>query len=327
MIGISVGIDDYGHIYIEEHIKTKIKRNKGKSIIDFPNEFVVIDIETTGLSTEYDDIIEIAAIKVKDDNIIDAFESLVHIDYELDDFIINLTGITNEMLANAPNITDVLGDFYNFVGDSILLGHNVNFDINFLYDSFLDKMNIEFKNNFIDTLRIARKLLDELDHHRLSDLCEYYKISSDKAHRALEDCKSTFECYINLKNSIKNHDDFIVLFNKFPRYIKAKDISANISNIDKDNIFYNKIIVFTGTLEKMQRKDAMQIVANMGGINADSVTSKTNFLVLGNNDYCTAIKDGKSNKHRKAEQFKLKGKDIEIIPEDVFYEIVYDELK
>ena len=72
----------------------------------------------------------------------------------------------------------------------------------------------------------------------------------------------------------------------------------------------------------MPRKEAMQLVANLGGINGDSVTKKTNYLILGNNDYCKAIRDGKSNKQKKAEKLKLEGHDIEILPETVFYELL-----
>lgn len=72
----------------------------------------------------------------------------------------------------------------------------------------------------------------------------------------------------------------------------------------------------------MQRKDAMQLVLDLGGEVGNSVTAKTNYLILGNNDYCSSIKDGKSNKHKKAEELKLKGKDIEIITENIFYEML-----
>lgn len=80
--------------------------------------------------------------------------------------------------------------------------------------------------------------------------------------------------------------------------------------------------VFTGTLERMTRKEVMQIVVDLGGINGNSVTAKTNYLILGNNDYCPLIKDGKSNKQKKAEELKLKGKDIEILTENVFYDMI-----
>lgn len=77
---------------------------------------------------------------------------------------------------------------------------------------------------------------------------------------------------------------------------------------------------------KLLRKEAMKIVADLGGINEDTVTKNTNYLILGNNDYCTTIKDGKSSKQKKAEKNKIKGQDIEIIPEGVFYDMIGDYL-
>lgn len=93
-------------------------------------------------------------------------------------------------------------------------------------------------------------------------------------------------------------------------------------DIDETNPFYEKECIFTGKLERLVRKEAQQLVVNMGGHCGTSVTKKTNFLILGNNDYCKSIKDGKSSKQKKAESLKLKGQDIEVIPEDVFYEML-----
>ena len=97
------------------------------------------------------------------------------------------------------------------------------------------------------------------------------------------------------------------------------------TEFDETHPLYGKLCVFTGTLEKMQRKDAMQIVVDLGGQVGNSVTKKTNFLILGNNDYCPLIKDGKSSKQKKAETLKLAGNDIEIISEDVFYDMISEE--
>ena len=103
----------------------------------------------------------------------------------------------------------------------------------------------------------------------------------------------------------------------------AKDIQASTNNFDETTPVYEKVFVFTGTLERMTRKEAMQLVVDHGGLCGDGVNKKTNFLVLGNNDYCTTIKDGKSTKQKKAEQLKLTGCDIEIISENVFYDMIY----
>ena len=102
----------------------------------------------------------------------------------------------------------------------------------------------------------------------------------------------------------------------------AKDIQASTNDFDATSPLYEKVCVFTGTLERMSRKEAMQLVVDRGGLCGDGVNKKTNFLVLGNNDYCSTIKDGKSTKQKKAEQLKLAGFDIEIISENVFYDMI-----
>jgi len=104
--------------------------------------------------------------------------------------------------------------------------------------------------------------------------------------------------------------------------IKASDISSSNTAFDETTSVFGKTFVFTGVLQRMIRKDAMQLVADLGGICGDGVTAKTNYLVLGNNDYCSSIKDGKSSKHKKAEKYKAAGLDIEIISENVFYEMI-----
>ncbi len=310
--------------------KTK-RDHKGNSIIAFPDSYCVIDIETTGLSPSWDSIIEISALKVSYDSVIDTFSSLVQpfstTGQYVDEYITELTGITNEMLSFAPKEKEVISKFKDFIGSSVLIGHNVHFDINFLYDSFENHLNIPLENDFIDTMRIARKLHTELTHHRLSDIAELYGIDHSTAHRALKDCEITNSCYIQMKMEISNQYQSLDLFVKhYSHSVRAKDIHATTEEFNDTNILYGKVVVFTGTLEKLTRKEAMQIVANLGGINGDGITKQTNYLVVGNNDYCSQIKDGKSNKLKKAEKLKLNGQDIEILPENVFYDMLDSSL-
>lgn len=311
------------------HRKTS-RDKKGKSLIDFPVSFTVIDLETTGLSPTWDSIIELSAIKIQDSKVVDSFSSLVNSEsgLYLDDYIIELTGITQKMIDTAPKIVDILPKYIDFIGSDIIIGHNVNFDINFLYDNCVSLLNQPFTNDFIDTMRISRKLHPEFSHHRLEDLSDRYEISVPCTHRALADCYTTFDCFLHLKSEFENSNFSISDFyptRKSRTYLHASDIKSEQKEFDCSHPLYNKVCVFTGTLEKLKRRDAMQIVADFGGINHDRITTKTNFLVLGNNDYCVHIKDGKSNKLKKAEQYKLQGHDIEIISENVFYDMIFEE--
>ncbi len=309
--------------------KNKLNReHKGESLIKIEKDYTIIDIETTGLDPKYDSIIEIGALKIRNNEIIDSFKTLIYTDNYIDEFITELTGITNEMIKNAPLIDTVLVKFLDFIDDDILVGHNVNFDINFLYDSCLKNLNKYLTNDFIDTMRLSRKLNKELKHNRLVDLIKFYNIDIDNQHRALDDCSSTYKIFLKIQESIiqkyTTFDNFVLEMKKRKNTVKAKDITVNKENINEDNPFFEKEVVFTGVLEKMIRKEAMQTIANMGGYNRDTVTKDTNFLILGNNDYCKAIKNGKSLKQKKAEAYKLKGNDIEIISENVFYDIIND---
>lgn len=288
-----------------------------RKIID---NYCVLDLETTGLSPNYDSIIEIGIIKVKENKIVDKYNSLVNPGFLINEYITSITGITNEMLKGKPKIIDLKKEVLNFIGNDVLVGHNISFDVSFLQKGF----NEELKNEYIDTLQFCRKLFKELSHHRLTDMSNYLEISRNE-HRSMSDCLCTKELYDCIKEKMKNNgleiNDIFAKKNYSSKNIDIHAIKPDNIEIDEDNFFYNKHCVFTGKLEKMIRKDAMQLVVNVGGILDNSVTKKTNYLILGNNDYCSSIKDGKSSKHKKAEKYKLEGQDIEIIDEDTFYNL------
>ena len=171
---------------------------KGKSLIEDLNDYTVVDIETTGMNWNFCNILEISALKVRNKQIVDKFSKLINPHEPIPFFIRNLTGITDEMVCNAPELEEVLKDFKNFLNKDIIVGHNVNFDVNFLYDNFLNVLYEPLSNNFVDTLRIARRLLPELKHHKLDNLTDYYNIKARDKHRALNDCILTNQVYIDM---------------------------------------------------------------------------------------------------------------------------------
>lgn len=304
------------------------QRTKGKSRMLFPEEYTVIDLETTGLDPKYCEIIELAAIKVSKNEIVDTYQTLVRPEAEISYFITQLTGITNEMVAGAPAVQEALPPYLDFLGDGILVGHNVHFDISFLFENAVKHLEKGLPNDFVDTLRLSRKLYPELAHHRLKDMAEYLKIEVDGAHRALFDCHTTQRLLYNLYcQAEKQYGTVEYFFNtcnsvKFGRGADARLLSTDKKEFDTSHPLYGKLCVFTGTLNKMARKDAMQKVLDLGGQCGNSVTAETNFLILGNNDFCKILKGNKSSKHKKAEELKLKGNDIEIITENVFYNML-----
>lgn len=401
-----------------------MRKYKGESLTDFVDTYTIIDIETTGLSPVHDEIIELAAIRIEKKEIIDTFSCLTKPSCKISEFISSLTGITNEMLTSAFELGSILPAYLDFIGDNILVGHNIHFDINFIYDNSLKLLNQPLRNDFVDTLRLSRRLMKSLDNHKLSTIAKVFGIDCNHSHRALNDCKTTFNCFefmrtlnndyyntiadniiesLKIKNkynqiynmfnskrvSVKgsflhidsntlfsilkklgakpscnlykscefiitsnrkaesyNYENNLTIINEDEFYkifdipvkekniydymknsnVKLSDIVANPDNCNINNPLYNKACVFTGALEKMSRQQAMQIVANIGGICSNSVTKKTNFLILGNFDYCRMIKDNKSGKTKKAEEYILKGQDISIISENEFYEMIEIEL-
>lgn len=325
----------------------KMREFKGNSLVAFPDDYVVIDIETTGLDPAFDGIIEIGAIKVRNGKITKQFESLVRPDYYffetndsntdyitidgekccfVDAFITQLTGITNQMLADAPSTKDVLLEFVKFLGDDIIVGHNVNFDINFIYDNLQKHYGQPLCNDYVDTMRLSRRIHKNFEHHRLADVAEYYRIHVDKSHRAIADCEITNACLIKMKDTVISRFGDVSQFYNYTKpkhhHLKACEITASVTDFNAEHPLYGKVCVFTGVLKQLSRKDAMQIVVNCGGICADNVTHKTNFLILGNNDYNPLVKNGKSSKQKKAEKLIIQGCDLKIISENVFYDII-----
>ena len=171
---------------------------KGNSLIRNIEDYTVVDIETTSLDSRSGEILEISAIKVRNKEIVDTFSKLIKVSY-VSAFTTHLTGITNtQMQEYGEDLIKVLEDFLIFLGDDIIVSHNVNFDVNFLYDNLERKLSIFLTNNYIDTLRLSRMYLPQLKHHRLDDLITYSNLEQRSEHRALNDCVLTNQVYLNL---------------------------------------------------------------------------------------------------------------------------------
>ncbi len=299
---------------------------KGRSLLTALQDFVVIDVETTGLCPAYDEMIEVGAIRYRGGKPEDSFTSLIKPRRKIDPVIEQLTGITNEMVESAPPLRDVLPDYLNFIGADVVVGHNVNFDVNFIYDACKEISINGFGNDFVDTLRLSRRMYNDLPNHKLDTIVEYFHIAPRDLHRSLKDCELTAACYLNMMQDKERFQAAAAEPVRKPRPLRqllsSEDVAMLQMEADPDSPFYGKVCVFTGELERFTRKDAALIVTRIGGIFGDSVTKKTNYLILGNNDYCASIKDGKSTKQKKAEALILKGADLQIIPESVFLEML-----
>lgn len=325
---IRFGIKDDGSVAIEFGSTPKASRpDKGKSLLAALSDFVSLDIETTGLSPMYDEIIELGAVKYREGKVVDTFSSLVKPENPVDNFITQMTGITNEMLEDAPSLVSILPTFLDFVGSDVVVGHNVNFDINFIYDACDSFGFPSFSNDFVDTMRLARRMYKGLPNHKLDTLIDHFGLEHRTLHRGLGDCELTAECF---QRMIADADAFeeaikVVHRKRYRETHSLKELVAAEGYENPDSPLFGKVCVFTGALESFTRKEAAQLVVNIGGIVGDNVTKKTNFLILGNNDYCQSIKDGKSSKQKKAEKLIAEGADLSIIPESVFLDILYED--
>ena len=175
---------------------------KGQSLLLALDDYTAVDIETTGLSPRHSAIIEVGAVRFRAGRPVDEVSLLINPGYDLPPAITALTGITDDMLWTAPPVSDVLPYFLDFVGADVILGHNVHFDVNFLYDKALAIGQPPVSNDFVDTMRISRKLYPEMEHHRLCDLAERFGVVPETAHRALADCYTAAACYEIMKPRI-----------------------------------------------------------------------------------------------------------------------------
>lgn len=159
-------------------------------------DYVCVDIETTGLNPKTDKIIEIGAVKVVNGQVAEQFEQLVNPGRQLEERIVELTGICDKDIKNMPFVDEILPDFLNFSKNFVLLGHSILFDYSFLKKAAVNQ-RLSFEKQGIDTLKIARKFLPDLESRSLPFLCKYYDIPHT-AHRALEDAKATVCLYQKL---------------------------------------------------------------------------------------------------------------------------------
>lgn len=168
-----------------------------KEDTDMLKSYIAFDLETTGLDPQENEIIEIGALKVRDGKVAERFTEFIHPLIPISPAVTGITGITNDMVAEARSRREVVADFVDFCGDDILIGHNISFDYSFMKNSAV-KEGLSFEKLGIDTLKIAQKVLRDLDSKSLGRLCAYYHIENKSAHRAYHDALATAKLYQTL---------------------------------------------------------------------------------------------------------------------------------
>lgn len=328
---------DYG---IEEDIKD-FELNK-----EFSEEginFVALDLETA--TAFRDSICEIGIAVVKKGIIEETRSWLVRPpgnDYY--DFNIIIHGIKPEDTENCPDFKDIWKEVLPYIENKVVVAHNTAFDMYVLRDSFIEN-DIEFPRfaNFC-SCRLAQKVVNNCYSYTLDSVCEALKIEMGVHHRAGSDaeaCAKIFTECLKLSES-KSFADLLEKYNfrcgRFSdnyfrpqrairdysnkKKIVISDIVGDPTKIDEGSYFYEKVVCFTGKCMYAIRKELLQMIADIGGYPADSVNSKTDILVVGQQDYRIVGDSGMSSKQKKAMALKDKGQEIEIMSEADFLSMI-----
>ena len=180
--------------YFVDDLKNLVINPKGQ---DLNTEYIVFDIETTGLSQKKNKIIEIGAVKVKDGEEIDRFSEFINPEEPIPYSIEQLTSITDEMVMHAPTVDVILPKFLEFCGDDIVVAHNAAFDTGFIKKNAKD-LGMKFDNTIMDTMTLSHVLLPELGKFTLDRVCKALNVKNEHHHRAVDDANATAKIFVKL---------------------------------------------------------------------------------------------------------------------------------
>lgn len=187
----------------EETLELVLPKNDSQTL--FETDFVVFDLETTGAKCPPCRVTEIGAYRVRNGKIVGEFQTLVNPETFIPPFITQLTGISDAMVKNAPTFRKIASDFLDFIGDAILVAHNASFDMRFLNHEVGRIYNkYRVANQHLCTVQLSRRLVPNVENHKLSTLSEYFAIDIGRHHRAAYDAHATAKIFINLLNQMND---------------------------------------------------------------------------------------------------------------------------
>lgn len=301
-----------------------------------PNCYVCIDTETTGLNRDLDRIVEIAGVRVEDGVITAKYSSFIKSPVPISAQAQKVNGITDKMLKNAPAEDKVIREFLVFCGDLPFVGHNVLFDLDFLKNAVYRCGLFRHQTwKYYDTLQMAVTIMPDKAGLKLSDVATYFHIPQMVAHRALADAETTMQCYETMKrlivpelakqeNTEEPQQTSLPQMRPVDSQAFLSQMKPTVSVINPNNPIYGKRIALSGNLKQMDRMEAYQFIVNHGGIPSNSVTKKTAYLVIGDDDYFKEHPNYKTTKMKKAEEWREKGETIIDIQEKDFFRMIND---
>ena len=235
----SEGWKDFRMIYgLEAYfVNDMVGAVKGEESQSFDGEFVVFDLETTGLSAGSDRITEIGAVKVKNGEIVDVFNTFVNPGCHIPEKITQLTSITDAMVKDAPDEAEALKLWEQFCPENaILVAHNADFDCSFMSAAYARQQK-PFRNTYIDTVTISRSLYKELKNHKLDTVAEHLKVGEFHHHRACDDAETLAKIFLRMMQDMRdrNHIDCIEKINTSlvgadPRQLKSHHLILLVKN-------------------------------------------------------------------------------------------------
>lgn len=273
------------------------------------SDFVVFDLETTGLSSKDCEIIQLSAVRYVHHNEVGNFTTYVRPSCHIPSGITKKTGITDATVSNAPAIGEVIGEFINFLLDApYVTGYNVKFDLDFV-DAAAGRP-ISESLIWFDTMLLAKRSFD-IPRYRLIDVCEYIGYSTT-FHDALCDCRAcgkvlNYICEANCMDRAQHG----------AAHRAAGNRALSVGDSKRGGLLDGKSIVFTGALS-FSRSTAKALAQQAGAVVKGSVSKKTDFLVVGQQDEVIVGCDGMSDKEKKARALIDAGFGIRIIDEAAF---------
>lgn len=223
------------------------------------DSFIALDIETTGLVPGKDNIIEIGALKVRGSKVVDRYSVLINPERPIPEKIVQLTGIDETMLKFAKRWDEIERSLLEFLEDDVLLGHNILFDYSFLKANFA-RNNIKFEKMGMDTLTLSKYFHGDLPSKSLVNMCAYYRIINESAHRAYSDAKASSDLYFKLLEQFYNNNSSV--FKEKPLVYKVKKeepITIPQKNYLLDLIKYHKID-FAQAISELSKSQASKII-------------------------------------------------------------------
>lgn len=223
------------------------------------DSYIALDLETTGLNPASDRILEIGAVKIRGGKITETYETLVNPGMKISSRIEELTGITNEMAAGGRETSAAVKELAEFCEELPLLGHNILFDYSFVKRNTVNQ-NLNFEKEGIDTLKIARTLLPDLESRSLEALCRHYEIAQEKAHRASYDAMAAMKLYETLRREFPDSPE--ELFAPRPLVCKFKKqgpITPAQKSYLNDLVKYHKIALNV-SIDTLTKNEASRMI-------------------------------------------------------------------